>query len=53
VIAALAADPAIMKKSGGTFINAELALEYGVTDVDGHVVPSNRAERGSPIWQPV
>jgi NAD(P)-dependent dehydrogenase (short-subunit alcohol dehydrogenase family) len=53
VVAALAADPDIMKKSGGTFINAELALEYGITDVDGHIVPSNRAERGSPIWQPV
>jgi NAD(P)-dependent dehydrogenase (short-subunit alcohol dehydrogenase family) len=53
VIAALAADPEIMRKSGGTFINAELALEYAVTDVDGHVVPSNRAERGSPIWRPV
>lgn len=53
VVAALAADPAIMKRSGGTFINAELAQEYGITDVDGHVVPSNRAERGSPIWQPV
>jgi NAD(P)-dependent dehydrogenase (short-subunit alcohol dehydrogenase family) len=53
VIAALAADPDIMKRSGGTFINAELAQEYGITDVDGRIVPSNRAERGSPIWRPV
>ncbi|RZK00926.1 MAG: SDR family NAD(P)-dependent oxidoreductase [Novosphingobium sp.] len=53
VVAALAADPAIMARSGGTFINAELAQEYGLTDIDGRVVPSNRAERGSPIWQPV
>lgn len=53
VIAALAADPAVLAKTGGTFINAELAQEYGVLDVDGHTVPSNRAERGSPIWQPV
>lgn len=53
VIAALASDPDIMKKSGGTFINAELAQQYGFTDIDGNVVPSNRAERGSPIWQPV
>jgi len=53
VVAALAADSAIMKRSGGTFINAELAQEYGITDVDGRIVPSNRAERGSPIWQPV
>lgn len=53
VIAALAADPAMMTKTGGTFINAELAQAYGITDVNGNIVPSNRAERGSPIWQPV
>ncbi|MET0178984.1 MAG: SDR family NAD(P)-dependent oxidoreductase [Novosphingobium sp.] len=53
VIAALAADPAIMRRSGGTFITAELAQEYGVTDVDGKVVPSLREQRGSPIWQPI
>lgn len=53
VIAALAADPDVMRHSGGTFITAELAADYGVTDVDGRVVPSMRAERGSPIWQPI
>jgi NAD(P)-dependent dehydrogenase (short-subunit alcohol dehydrogenase family) len=53
VIAALVADPEVMSRSGGTFITAELALEYGVTDVDGTVVPSMRAERGSPIWAPI
>ena len=53
VIAALAADPDIMKRSGGTFIAAELAQEYGITDVDGRVIPSLRAERGAPIWMPV
>jgi hypothetical protein len=53
VIAALAADPEVMSRSGGTFITAELASEYGVTDVDGAVVPSMRAERGSPIWAPI
>jgi NAD(P)-dependent dehydrogenase (short-subunit alcohol dehydrogenase family) len=53
VVAALAADPGIMAKSGGGFINAELAQEYGITDVDGTVVASNRAARGSPIWIPV
>lgn len=53
VIAALAKDPQIMKRSGGTFISAELAQEYGVTDIDGRVIPSLRAERGAPIWQPV
>lgn len=53
VIAALAADPDAMARSGGTFITAELAQEYGVTDVDGKVIPSLREQRGSPIWSPV
>ncbi len=53
VIAALAKDPDVMKRSGGTWINAELAAEYGVADLDGRTIPSNRATRGSPIWQPV
>lgn len=53
VIAALANDPDIVRRSGGTFIAAELACEYGVTDVDGSVPPSLRGQRGSPIWPPV
>jgi NAD(P)-dependent dehydrogenase (short-subunit alcohol dehydrogenase family) len=53
VIAAMTADPNIMRLSGGTFITAELAQVYGVTDTDGRLVPSLRAERGSPIWQPI
>ncbi len=53
VIAALARDPDVMRHSGGTFITAELAREYGVTDVDGSVIPSLREERGAPIWSPV
>ncbi|MET0269713.1 MAG: SDR family NAD(P)-dependent oxidoreductase [Sphingomonas sp.] len=53
VIAALAADAGIMRRNGGTFISAELATEYGVTDIDGRVIPSLRAERGAPIWRPV
>ncbi|WP_428311817.1 SDR family NAD(P)-dependent oxidoreductase [Hydrocarboniphaga sp.] len=53
VIAAMAADPQIMRRSGGTFITAELAQEYGITDVDGSVVPSARATRGAPIWKPI
>jgi NAD(P)-dependent dehydrogenase (short-subunit alcohol dehydrogenase family) len=53
IIAALARDPAIMKRTGGTFIGAELALDYGVTDVDGKNPPSLRAQRGAPIWSPV
>src|SRR5262245_9740895 len=53
VIAALAVDPEIMKRSGGTWIAAELAREYGVTDVDGTTPPSLRAERGAPLYSPV
>ncbi|MDF0542270.1 SDR family NAD(P)-dependent oxidoreductase [Sphingobium sp. H39-3-25] len=53
VIAALASDPQIMARSGGTFINAELTRDYGLTDIDGRTIPSLRAERGSPLWQPV
>jgi hypothetical protein len=53
VIAALAADPDVMKRSGGTFITAEVARDYGITDIDGKVIPSLREERGTPIWQPI
>ena len=53
VIAALARDPNVMQRSGGTYITAELALENGVTDIDGKVPPSLRAPRGSPLWSPV
>jgi NAD(P)-dependent dehydrogenase (short-subunit alcohol dehydrogenase family) len=53
VIAALAADPKIMKRSGGTFITAEVAQDYGITDVDGKIIPSLRDQRGSPIWRPI
>jgi len=53
VIAALAKDPAIMRRSGGTFIAAELAREYGVADIDGKTPPSLREQRGSPIWSPI
>ena len=53
VIAALADDPGMMKHSGATYITAELAQEYGVTDVDGKIIPSLRAQRGAPLWGPV
>jgi hypothetical protein len=53
VIAALATDPDLMNLSGGSFITAELAQHYGITDIDGKVIPSLRAERGSPIWRPI
>ena len=53
VIAALAQDPRLIERSGGTFIGAELAQEFGVTDIDGQIVPSLRAIRGAPIWGPI
>ena len=53
VIVELALDPEIMKRSGGEFVTAELAQDYGVTDVDGTVIPSARETRGSPIWKPI
>ena len=34
-IAALANDPKIMEKSGQAFVAAALAIEYGMTDIDG------------------
>jgi NAD(P)-dependent dehydrogenase (short-subunit alcohol dehydrogenase family) len=53
VIAALASDPDRMRHSGATLITAELAREYGVTDIDGKIIPSLRVERGAPIWSPI
>lgn len=53
VIAALLDDPNVMARTGGTFISAELAEHYGITDIDGRVIPSLRGERGAPIWPPV
>lgn len=53
VIAALAQDAQIMARSGGTFINAELAAEYGVTDIDGRTIVSLRETRGSPLFGPL
>ena len=53
VIAALAADDNRMRHSGGTFITAEMAAEYGVVDIDGREIPSLRDTRGAPIWQPI
>lgn len=35
VISALASDPNIMKKSGKVLVAAQLAIDYGITDIDG------------------
>lgn len=53
VINALVNDPDLMRRSGGTFITAELAQEYGIKDIDGKTIPSLREMRGSPIWSPI
>jgi hypothetical protein len=42
VIWALFSDPALMSRSGGTYIGAELAREYGITDKGGRQPPSCR-----------
>jgi NAD(P)-dependent dehydrogenase (short-subunit alcohol dehydrogenase family) len=38
-VAALAADPAILAKSGQTLAVGDLAKEYGFTDIDGRIIP--------------
>ena len=53
VIAALAGDPELMRRSGGEFITAEIARDYAIADDDGTWVESMRAQRGSPIWAPL
>ena len=34
-VAALAADPAVLAKSGQVLVTAQVALDYGFTDIDG------------------
>ena len=53
VITALLNDEHIIRRSGGTFITAELAQEYGIVDIDGNQPPSLRAQRGAPIYAPI
>jgi NAD(P)-dependent dehydrogenase (short-subunit alcohol dehydrogenase family) len=53
VIVALASDPNVMARSGGTYISAEVAQDYGITDVDGKIIPSLREQRGAPLWTAV
>ena len=43
-VAALAADPKVMKKSGRVFNSYELSREYGFVDADGRV-PN--------VWEPI
>jgi len=48
VIDALARDPRLPERSGRVWIGAELAREYGVTDIDGRRPPSYRSALGEP-----
>jgi NAD(P)-dependent dehydrogenase (short-subunit alcohol dehydrogenase family) len=53
VIAALAADPDIGKRSGQTLISAEVAPEYGVAELDGRQPFSHRPFfGGGPVFPP-
>jgi len=48
IIHALAADGALMEKSGQTLVTAELATQYGITDTGGKQPPSYRDQLGEP-----
>jgi NAD(P)-dependent dehydrogenase (short-subunit alcohol dehydrogenase family) len=48
IIQALANDPELMSLSGQTFISAELAQRYGITEEGGRVPPSYREMLGAP-----
>lgn len=48
VIAALAEDSRRLSRSGQVWIDAELALDYGVTDIDGRQPGSPRQMLGAP-----
>ncbi len=48
VIDALANDPELMQRSGKVWVGAELAKEYGFTDIDGSQPPSYRRALGDP-----
>lgn len=50
VVAALTTAPDLMERTGGSWIVAELAQAYGVTDKDGRIIPSLREQRGAPIF---
>ncbi len=48
IIAALYRDSARAEKSGQVLIGAEVALEYGITDLEGQQPPSHRPMLGGP-----
>ncbi len=48
ILSALYRDPERAEKSGKVLIGAELALEYGIKDIDGKQPPSHREMLGGP-----
>lgn len=48
IIDALARDPQRMERSGKVWVGAELALEYGITDINGRQPRSYRTGLGDP-----
>lgn len=48
LVDALYRDPRMMEKSGQVLVGAELALEYGIRDLDGKQPPSYREMLGGP-----
>lgn len=51
VVAALFDDPSLGDRSGHTFVTAELAVEFGITDDAGNQPPSHRAAfGGGPLF---
>jgi len=48
IVHALYRDPRLMEKSGMVLVGAEIAQEYGITDIDGRQPPSHRAMLGGP-----
>lgn len=49
IISAVYRDPRRMEKSGQVVVGAELALEYGIKDLDGKQPPSHRPMLGGPV----
>jgi NAD(P)-dependent dehydrogenase (short-subunit alcohol dehydrogenase family) len=48
IISAIYRDPKRMERSGQVLIGAEVALEYGLKDIDGKQPPSHRPMLGGP-----
>ena len=50
-VAALAADPKVLKKSGGLYSSGNLAKEYGFTDLDGSQPDIGKHFNFDELWQ--